>query len=116
MEFDAEYFLKLHGYINNKFTEGVIYEIADWADDADKFLFHLQYYIDATCNVPHKGWKHIELVDLTESEIMAGANFSAFVVCKLYDFDFQMISLTEHCTPSAGVREFLKKHPYRIYQ
>jgi hypothetical protein len=64
MTFDHKYFYKLHEFINTgQIPIGKAQNLADWSEDVDKLLFHLIYYIDATCNPPHEGWAHIELIE-----------------------------------------------------
>lgn len=119
MQFDFQYFCTMIQYINDDagdtFITGAIYKIEDWSSDPDKMLFHLMYYMDATCNAPHKGWRHIELIDLTEQEIQEGKNYHSFRVLPLSEFSEKEKFVVQHTTESKGVIEFLSKHPYREY-
>jgi hypothetical protein len=44
IQFDTEYFNRLAKWINSK--DNIVYNIADYTENPEKFIFHVKYYID----------------------------------------------------------------------
>ena len=107
-QFDLSYFTNLILHLNHKVELDKWHPISNFTKDYDKFLFHLCYYIDATCNPPHEGWKHVELQESTTGPL-PWDNFRVLSVSIARKVKIELVTATK------AEMEFYKKNPFREY-
>lgn len=110
--FDLPYFQAIQTAIQTQ-PEGVRLDIRAYTKDFEKFIFHLKYYMDATCNPPHVGWKHIELVEGTLIDNKKTHQYTHFVVLPLVA-DINGLGGAK-MTMLVPIEAHIEEHPYRRY-